>query len=143
MFTKEFTYPNFAGEMITEKFRFNLSEYEMMDIVREDPNFDVNWLAILAKEAEPIKMIDIIRKLLVLSYGELSEDGKHFRKNDQIATDFVCSAAYNAILDEFLTSGDTNLLTDFMYGIFPAKFQSQLKTEVENAKRNGTIVPVN
>lgn len=143
MFTKEFTYPNFAGEMVTEKFRFNLSKYEMMDIVRDDPNFDVNRLAILAKEAEPMKMIDIIRKLLVLSYGELSEDGKHFRKSDQITTDFVCSAAYNAILDEFLTSNDPKYLTDFMYGIFPAEFQNQLKEEVRNAQKNGTIVPVN
>ena len=143
MFTKEFTYPNFADEMVTDKLRFNISEYELMDIVREDPDFNVNRLAILAKEAEPIKMIDIIRKLLVISYGELSEDGKHFRKSDKIATDFVQSAAYNAILDEFLTSNDPKLLTDFMYGIFPAKFQSQLKTEVENARRNGTIVPVN
>lgn len=142
MFTKEYTYPNFLGDEVTDKFRFNISEYEMLDLVKRDPDFDVNRLSALAKDPEPAKMIDIIRKLLVVSYGVLSDDGKHFRKSDEIATDFVQSAAYNAILDEFLTSDDSKLLTDFMYGIFPAKFQDQLKEKVAEAQRTGSIVPV-
>lgn len=140
MFTKEYKYPNFLGDEVTDKFRFNISEFEMLDLVRDDPDFSVARLSALVKEPDAAKMIDIIRKLLVVSYGVLSEDGKHFRKSDEIATEFVQSAAYNAILNEFLTSEDPKLLTDFMYGVFPAKFQSELKNKVSEAQANGTIV---
>lgn len=140
MFTKEYTYPNFLGDEVTDKFRFNISEFEMLDLVRDDPDFSIARLSALVKEHDAAKMINIIRKLLVVSYGVLSEDGKHFRKSDEIATEFVQSAAYNAILNEFLTSDDPKILTDFMYGIFPAKFQTEMKNQVEKAKANGTVV---
>lgn len=127
MFKKEITYKDFLGQTRTETFRFNITENEMLDLVQNDPSFNVDYLTYLMQNPDGLKMIDIMRKIIVVSYGELSEDGKHFRKSDQIATDFVQSAAYVELLNEFIESKDPDFIRSFMTGVFPAKYAAELQ----------------
>lgn len=134
MFKIKKTYEDFLGNEQTETFRFNITESEMMDMVKSDPTFKPEYLIYLAQEQKAFEMLDVIRKLLVISYGELSEDGKHFLKSDEKATLFVQSAAYNEILNDFITSKDENLLKNFVINTFPKKY-------TEEAMKNSANFP--
>lgn len=130
MFKIELTYENFLGVEVTETLRFNLTETELLDLVREDPTFNTGFLTFIANEKDYAKMMDVIRKLIVVSYGEVSDDGKYFRKSDEKALDFVQSAAYEAFRDKILADEDGKGFMDFLMAVFPAKFAAEMRKSV-------------
>jgi len=129
MFKIELTYKDFLDNEVTETLRFNLSEDEMLDLVRDDQRFDGGYLAYIIEQKNYALMMDIVRKLIVLSYGELSSDGRTFRKSDEKALDFLQSAAYEAFRDRLL-SDESNLFESFLIGIFPSKFGAVIKEKI-------------
>ena len=86
MFKTDLTYKDFLGNDVTETLRFNISEDEMLDLVREDARFDGGYLSMVIEQKNYAQMMDIVRKLIVISYGELSSDGRTFRKTDERAS---------------------------------------------------------
>lgn len=127
MYKTEVTYKNFLDVEVTETLRFNLTETELLDLVRTDPTFDVGLLTYIANERDYARMMDVIRKLIVVSYGEVSEDGKYFRKSDEKALDFVQSAAYEAFRDQLLSDEDGQGFMNFMMAVFPKKFVAEMQ----------------
>lgn len=132
MFKTDITYTNFLGSEVTETLRFNLTETELMDLVRDDSMFDAGFLAYISQEQDYYKMMDVLRKLIVVSYGEISEDGRYFRKTDTMALDFVQSAAYEAFRDKLLSSEDGSAFVNFLLGVFPAKMAEAMKANMKN-----------
>jgi hypothetical protein len=129
MYKTDVTYKNFLDVEVTETLRFNLTETELLDLVRTDPAFNVGLLTYIANERDYARMMDVIRKLIVVSYGEVSEDGKYFRKSDERALDFVQSAAYEAFRDQLLSDDDGQGFVNFMMAVFPAKFAAEMKKQ--------------
>lgn len=140
MFKKEQKFKDYLGQERTVTLRFNISESEMEDLARNDPMFDTSFLAKLREEENPLDMIDVIKKLIVLSYGELSDDGMYFWKDDNRGLKFLQSAAYDAFLEELLNGENTNFVVDFMMNIFPEKFAAEIAKKVSE---DTNIVPVN
>lgn len=136
-------YEDFLGQDQEESFRFNISEPEMLELVDKDPTFNPDYLLFLTKEPNGIKLINVLRELIVLSYGELSEDGKHFWKDDARATAFVQSAAFEAILSDFIDGEHLDLVKDFILNIFPKKYRDSLaKHALEQEKAQKAIAEV-
>ena len=132
MFKTEITYTDFLGNEVTETLRFNLTETELMDLIREDPTFNTGFLSYISQEQDYAKMMDVIRKLIVVSYGEVSDDGRHFRKSDAMALDFVQSAAYEAFRDKLLSSEDGSEFANFLLGVFPQRMAESMKAAMKN-----------
>lgn len=129
MFKTTVKYTDFLGEEREEVLRFNLSEVEMKDLMDEDPVFSPKFLTAIADDKDSETMLRIIRKLILHAYGELSEDGRVFRKSDQIKSDFAHSAAYTALLEQLFNAKDDRYISDFLIGIFPAKIGAALRSE--------------
>lgn len=130
MFKTTVKYTDFLGEEREEVLRFNLSEVEMKDLMDEDPVFSPKFLTAISEDKDSDTMLRIIRKLILHAYGEMSEDGRVFRKSDQIKSDFAHSAAYTALLEKLFNAQDERYISDFLVGIFPSKIAAALKTEV-------------
>lgn len=126
MYKTELTYKTFTDKEITETFRFNLNEDELRDLIDDDPIFSPAFLSYVSREQDTMKMLKVIQKLIVMSYGEMSEDGKYFRKSNEKALDFLQSAAYMAFRDKLL-GGDGEEFVKFMFDVFPEKFVKSLK----------------
>lgn len=126
MYKTELTYKTFTDKEITETFRFNLNEDELRDLIDDDPIFSPAFLSYVSREQDTMKMLKVIQKLIVMSYGEMSEDGKYFRKSNEKALDFLQSAAYMAFRDKLL-GGDGEEFVNFMFNVFPEKFVESLK----------------
>ena len=126
MYKTELTYKTFTDKEITETLRFNLNEDELRDLIDDDPIFSPAFLSYVSREQDTMKMLKVIQKLIVMSYGEMSEDGKYFHKSNEKALDFLQSAAYMAFRDKLL-SGDGEEFVNFMFNVFPEKFVESLK----------------
>ena len=126
MFKTELKFKDFLGNEKTATLRFNLSETELLDLTRDDPKLSPDFLAYVVAEQDVILMLDVIRKIIAVSYGILSEDGNHFRKPKEAVDDFLHSAMYEALLDQITSTGDAEYLKNFIIGVFPAKFAEEL-----------------
>ena len=71
------------------------------------------------------------KELLLKGVGQKSEDGRYFLKNDVIRQNFECSAAYDVIYSEIISSEDAAV--EFFTKMLPASLQEevtkQLKTQ--------------
>lgn len=143
MFKTDLTYTNFLGVEVTDTLRFNLTETELLDLVRSDNTFDVSFLTYISNERDYAKMMDVLRKLIVVSYGEVSDDGKYFRKSDERALDFVQSAAYEAFRDQLLSDDEGKGFINFIKGVFPAKFVAEMQKQAILTGDKPTLVTTN
>ena len=126
MFKTVINYKDFLGNDQSEEYRFNISESELLELAKKDRMFNPDYLRYVIAESKGLEMVDIMRKLIVLSYGELSDDGKKFRKSDEKTLEFVQSAAYDKLFDDLIGSNNENLVKAFVAGIFPEKFAAEL-----------------
>lgn len=134
MLPKKITYTDFNGEEKTETFYFNLTEAELAKMqLSSTASLDV-MIKNLIETDDREKIVEIFDKIILMSYGERSIDGKYFKKEDSIrgryADDFKASGAYNALFMELVT--DTNAVTDFINGILPTKLKEMNAANAEN-----------
>lgn len=133
--TKEtITYTDFLGNERTDTLRFDLNEDEMRDLSEEDKFFFPAYLTRISADRDLVSMYKVIRKLILHSYGELSDDGRYFRKSPEIMNDFAHSAAYKALLDKFTSEESGEALNNFMIGVFPSSIGDQLRNNLPDQK---------
>lgn len=127
MLKRPITYTNFNNEKVTEIFYFNLSEAELIDWEVEFEGGLKARLERLIETADRKKTVEFFKDLVLRAFGEKSDDGKYFEKNDQLKGRFMSSAAYPVLFMELAT--DDKAAADFLKGIVP---QSMLE-DVEKA----------
>ncbi len=57
------------------------------------------------------------KKLILMAYGEKSDDGKQFMKSEEISKRFECTEAYSNLFMELATDADK--ASEFVNGIVP------------------------
>lgn len=127
MFSITVDYKDFGGNNKNETLRFDLTKEEMLDLRDEDDSFDPANLTNLAEDKDVQKMYKVVRKLILHSYGEVSEDGRYFRKSPQIMSDFAHSAMYRALLEKLLNDETGELAKNFIINVFPSDISEQIK----------------
>lgn len=124
MYKKTLTYTNLNGEQVTEKLYFNLSKRDALKIFGKYSNGTLDkdslqvYLDKLKDSKDVVKMISFIEDVILSAYGEKSEDGKYFMKDNVIRTRFENSVAYAELFEELFTN--PNELNEFVKGIFPS-----------------------
>ena len=130
MFKYDLNYTDFLGNEKTEVLRFNLSQTEVTKLVENDKIFSVEFLAYVADGKDPLTMYNVVQKIILEAYGVLSDDGKYFRKSEQIKKDFEQSIMYDKFIEDMFGSNDTQKFVNFLVGIFPAKYAETLKAKI-------------
>ena len=62
-------------------------------------------------------LIEIFKEIILKSYGEKSEDGKRFKKSEELSESFSQTEAYSEMFMEFFT--DTESAISFINNIIP------------------------
>lgn len=125
------TYEDYNGEMHTEDFYFNLNEMELSE-------YQVAWdggiQAVLKKiqKTNDYKLtMDMIRKLMEISYGE--KNGNRFDKFDENGNRLVYknffSTGADAALFAKMIQGDGSEISDFITEILPKKLRENIAEE--------------
>lgn len=117
MFKKEITYTDYNGVKRTENFYFNLSRPKLMSMSKLFTEFEQ-----ASKVNDNDTMAKLFVEIILKAYGEKSEDGIHFRQNEQISNDFANTEAFNVLFTE-LTS-DPNALQSFFRALIPNDLQN-------------------
>lgn len=80
MLKKHIKYEDFNGNAREEDYLFNLTKSEIMAMNMEYDGGLVELLESISSKMNIPKMLEIIKRLILDSYGEKSLDGKRFEK---------------------------------------------------------------
>ena len=69
----------------------------------------------ITKEEDTEALLNIFDKIIRMSYGKRSIDGKHFEKKPEYADSFLASEAYSELFMEFMQDADK--ASEFINGI--------------------------
>jgi hypothetical protein len=132
MLKETIQYTNFDGQNVTGTLHFNITKSDLLD--RLDLMDDVEAVrdAIQGEERElsraEIKLVlDVVKKIMKLAYGERSEDGKYFRKTEQIWEDFTSTAVYDAFIMSLFEKPEK--AADFIVAAMPNDLVAQVRAE--------------
>lgn len=132
MFKRDITYEDFDGDKVTETFYFNLTRTELIQLEVEFKGGLKEALDRIIKAQDNKQLIAEFQRIILLSYGVKSDDGKKFIKNDTLREEFSQSAAYDELFMELATKEES--AANFINGIIPKNFEK----EMEKAAANGS-----
>lgn len=117
MLTKSITYTDYDGESRTENFYFNLTKAELMELnLTTEGGLENVIKGIIASRNVP-EVTRWFKKIITMSYGIKSPDGRRFMKSDEITNEFLQTEAYSELFMELLT--DEKAAANFINGIVP------------------------
>lgn len=117
MFFIEKTYTDFNGNQRTEKFYFNLTTAECVEMmVSKAGGLDV-YMERIIESNNMAEIVALVKELLLRAYGEKSPDGREFMKSKEISDRFAATNAYSDIYMEL--SYDAKKCADFFNRLIP------------------------
>lgn len=129
MFKYTVTFEDFDGNAVEETIHFNLSKPEILKLNRTacPSGFKdyQTYLNSVAESNDAILILDVFSDLVVMAYGEKSDDGRRFIKSKELAEAFAQTAAYDQFLADTLENPD--IITQFIYGIMPKDLVAKIK----------------
>lgn len=137
MIRREITYTNYNGDKVTKAFYFSLSKIEIIESFVNEKNQSItDVIQNLADAGDFYSLVRVLKKLILSSYGEKSDDGERFVKSPELTDAFEQSAAFSELYTDLLT--DTKKMIEFTNGILPADIRStsaQIAEAVKNAEK--------
>ena len=124
MIVKTITYTDYNGSERTEKFMFNLTKAEIMEMEMTTTGGMAETIQKIVDAKDTPAIIKIFKYLILKAYGEKSPDGKRFVKSEEISTAFAQTEAYSQLFMELATDADA--AAKFINGIIPADIASQI-----------------
>lgn len=131
MWTTNVSYTDFNGAERTEKLHFHMSESEFVEFDVQFPGGFVEYVrslgietdddgkAKITEDTQNAKLFALFKDLIVVSYGEKSEDGRYFRKDEgKLGKQFMESAAYSAFFVKLTTN--EAYAASFVKGVLPS-----------------------
>ena len=125
MIKKTIKYVDYDGNQREEEFRFNLSKAELTEMQLSATGGLSNLLTRLVQEKNAPEIIKILKEIILKSYGEKSDDGKYFRKSEEISKAFSETEAYSEIFMSIASDPDAAI--EFVQGILPAEIKEELQ----------------
>lgn len=143
MFKRNITFEDYDGIEQTEAFYFNFTKAELLEL---EVNYEGGLTATLDKiiaAKDHKSLVEEFKRIVLLAYGERSEDGKRFIKNEQLREEFSQTAAYSALFMELAM--DSKKASEFINNTMPKDLAEAAKAEVLKAELAGKygITPAN
>lgn len=118
MLTKTITYTDYDGTERTEKFYFNLTEAELVEMEVSATGGLTRYIEKILEGKDGAKIMGVFKDLLFKAYGEKSADGRRFIKSEELSIAFSQTEAYNKLFMELCT--DDKAAAAFVNGLIPA-----------------------
>ncbi len=124
MYKTTVEYEDFNGERKKRTLYFNLSQSELTELKYESNGDLEDKIIEIVATKNRSEMMLLFTKIIKMAYGEKSEDGEYFIKNEEVYNRFKYSNVYDAFL-ELLTSNEDEL-ANFIKHTLPKKLSSQV-----------------
>jgi hypothetical protein len=144
MLKQTITYTDFNDDEATDTLYFNITKTELtdrMDLAKEFTEIQASFAGELREltSSEVRRILELVKLLIKISYGERSIDGKRFAKSEEAYVAFTQTAAYDAFL--FSLFEDPQKAISFILGIFPADLRKEAETTVRTQQPELFIDP--
>lgn len=143
MYKKTIEFEDYNGVVRKEDHYFNLSKAELILMNSSEVGGLKAKMDRMLERQDSVAIMDMFRDLLHRSYGEKSEDGRQFIKNEALVTAFEQTEAYSNFFVELCT--DYKAASDFINGVLPhdlAEAASKQAAQELAAKIPGAVPPV-
>lgn len=118
MITETIKYTDYNGTEREEKFLFNLSKAELMEMEMGTTGGLAEKIQKIVETQDAPSIIKIFKELILKAYGEKSEDGKRFIKSKELSEGFAQTEAYSQLFMKLAT--DSEAAANFVKGIVPS-----------------------
>ena len=140
MLKKTITFNNYYGEEITRDFWFNLNESELANMnLMEDGGLQHVIEKIIDTHDQP-RLIKYFQRIILDSYGVISDDGIRFEKSPELSTAFSQTDAFNKLYMELITDADK--AAEFINGIVPPEVAKQAANEMQTKNMNPALASI-
>lgn len=132
MLKQTIQYINYDGVETTDTLWFNLTKSELFDNLHLRDRFQ-QIVKMLEGEPRSLSVVEVqslldaVKELMRLSYGERTEDGRRFMKGSDVWLAFTETATYDAFLTSLFE--DPTRAVAFMVGIMPAEISKDIATD--------------
>ncbi len=137
MYVKTITYTDFDDVERTDKLYFNLTKAELTELQLTTEGGLENHIKKIIQSKDTAEIIKTFKNIITMSYGEKSDDGKHFMKSHDIVEAFTHTQAYSDLFMELAT--DEKAATEFLKGIMP----KDIANEIEHKTTEELLAEVN
>ena len=124
MYKTTVEYEDFNGEKKKRTLYFNLSQSELTELKYESNGALEDKIVEIVATKNRSEMMLLFTKLLKMAYGEKSEDGEYFIKNEEVYNRFKFSNAYDAFLEKLVESDSE--LENFIKHVMPKKLSDKV-----------------
>lgn len=106
MFKKTITYTDLNDISRTEDFYFDLSKPEIVKMMSGEKGGYEAQIRSIAASMNGALIMDFFENFIKTAYGEKSEDGRRFKKSEELSRSFMESPAYEVLFEELVTNAD-------------------------------------
>lgn len=135
MYVKPITYTDYDGVQHTDKFYFNISKAELIEMDASETGGLTKRLQEIVDANETADIFKRVKSIILKAYGRKSPDGKRFIKSPEMSQEFEQTEAYSELIIEFMQNPKS--FEEFMRHTLP-------KVDVEETtKPAGNAIPMN
>ena len=117
MLKKTITYTDFNGDEVSEDFFFHLSKAELVELELSYKGGLQEAIKRIVAAEDGKAIIGEFKKIILGSYGQRSDDGRRFIKNQTLRDEFESTEAYSTLFMELVTDADK--AAEFVRGVIP------------------------
>ncbi len=139
MLKREITYEDFNGNKQTDVFYFNISKPDLIDLEVEYEDGFGAMIEKIVETKDRKTLIKIFKEIVLLAYGQKSEDGKRFVKSDELRVEFSQTAAYSVLFVELATDDDA--AATFLKGVLPKDIAAEFDKALPPTPSVSTVIP--
>lgn len=127
MITKTITYTDYNGTERTEKFHFNLNKAEIMEMEMSETGGLAEKIQKIVDSQDSKEIFKLFKDIILKAYGEKSDDGKRFIKDEKLSNAFSQTEAYSILFMELATDADA--AANFVNGIIPSDVAARVEAQ--------------
>ena len=128
MLKKDITFEGLDGSMITETHYFHMSKADLIELqLSKKGGFEV-WLQKVIDAEDGATLIRELKDIILMAYGEKSEDGKRFIKSPEKRAEFANSEAFSELFSEIAIDADK--ASEFVNAVMPAGLLAETRQQM-------------
>lgn len=106
MLKETISYVDFDGNERNEDFYFNLTEAELVELDMTTVGGMQAMIKRIIQEKDMNRIIKEMKRIIAVSYGKKSDDGRRLIKNDEVFNEFAETNAYSQLFMRLATDAD-------------------------------------
>ena len=138
MLKKIIKYTDFNGVQQQEEFHFHLSPPDLLELEATSPGGFENYMNEIMAANDGARILELFKKLIKMSIGRVSDDGKRFEKSEEITNNFVQTNAYTKLFLEL--GSDADSAAKFFNGIIPQDLADRVEKMQAGGRQRERVV---